>query len=174
MQVRSSIRHCLVLTASVLLLTTGCATGGGDSKKPVEKSQVEARYFQTRTYPVEDGRLVMKAMINVLQDLGYVIKNADAQLGIINAERWLNVRYTKKEVQRAKKKETILPQTIVLECTANVSEFGKELRVRVPFLQRKLASNGAVLEVNAIENADFYQDFFSKVDKGLFLQKEGV
>ena len=40
-------------------------------------------------------------------------------------------------------------------------------------MQRKVLDNrGQVVEVEPVEDLEFYQDFFSRMDKGLFLQKE--
>ena len=160
----------VVLAAAVL---AGCATDGGPQAAP-PRTQVELRHFQTRSFAVEQGRVVLKAMVNVLQDLGYIIKNADADLGIVTAEKWANVLHTNKEIKRARKKDLTLAQTVVTECTANVTEYGKECRVRLTFQRRVLGPAGVLMGVHVIDDAAFYQAFFSKVDKGVFLQKEGV
>jgi hypothetical protein len=37
-----------------------------------------------------------------------------------------------------------------------------------------LDNNGQVMAVDRVEDPRFYQDFFSRVDKGIFIEKEGV
>jgi hypothetical protein len=59
-----------------------------------------------------------------------------------------------------------------VEATANVSEFGKQIRVRINFQQKVYDSAGQVAKVEQIDDPKFYQEFFAKVDKGLFIQKE--
>ncbi len=59
----------------------------------------------------------------------------------------------------------------VIECTANVSEYGNQVRVRVNFQVKVLDNKGGIREVKQIEEK-YYQDLFSKVDKGIFIQKE--
>ncbi|MDZ4860071.1 MAG: hypothetical protein SGI88_13925 [Candidatus Hydrogenedentes bacterium] len=133
------------------------------------------RTFQTREYDTYDGKLVMKAVLNVLQDMGFIVNSADTDLGLLTANRWTNVEHTRKEIKQAQKEETALSTSIVLDCTANISEFGKtQTRVRVNFQQRVLDAGGNAMQAYPIHDAKFYQTFFSQVDKGIFLQQEGV
>ena len=46
-------------------------------------TQLEKRQFQTRTYDSADKALVMKAMLNVLQDEGFIVYNANPLLGFM-------------------------------------------------------------------------------------------
>ena len=62
----------------------------------------------------------------------------------------------------------------VIEATVNVTAFGDKTRVRVSFQEKVLDNLGAVMEARAIDDEKFYQDFFAKVDKGIFLQKEKI
>ena len=59
---------CLVIILSIL---SGCGTaqlpGLVLGKKAVQKTQLEIRQMQTRTYEVKDKTLLMKAMLNVLE-----------------------------------------------------------------------------------------------------------
>ena len=56
--------------------------------------------------------------------------------------------------------------------TGNVSEFGQQTKVRVSFQRKVLDNRGDVVEVEPIDDPVFYQDFFSRMDKSLYLQKE--
>lgn len=163
------MRAGLLLTA---LVVAGCFS---DSPPPPQPSQMEMRSFQTREYDTNDTKLVLKAVLNTLQDMGFIVNTADPNIGLLTASKWTNVEHTKKEIKEAKKKEFALSKSIVLDCTANISEFGKkQSRVRVNFQQRVLDANGATMQASPITDAKFYQTFFSQVDKGIFLQQEGV
>ncbi len=50
----------------------GCATTNGT----LQKTQLQIREFQTRSYETNDVKMVMKAMLNILQDDGFIVKNA--------------------------------------------------------------------------------------------------
>lgn len=73
-----------LITLFLLLTISGCV------KKPV-KSQLQIREFQTKVFNTGNTEKVMKAMLNVLQDDDYIIKNAVLDLGIINAEKVVDI-----------------------------------------------------------------------------------
>lgn len=50
-------------------------------------TQLQIRELQTRTFDDKDEMLVQKAVINLLQDEGYIVKNAQSDLGLIVAEK---------------------------------------------------------------------------------------
>jgi len=163
------MKRALVLILSIFV--AGCATTGGVTPG---KTQLQIREFQTRTYETNDVKMVMKAMLNVLQDDGFIVKNANVELGLLTATKEVDVE-SKSEAfvaalflgaQARWKKNSII------ESTANVSEFGKQCRVRVNFQVKVMDNRGGVLEVKQIEDEKYYQDFFSKVDKGIFIEKE--
>ncbi len=163
--------------ASVFVISaiaiSGCASNDSGGSAP--PSQLERRSFQTREFDTPDTKLVMKAMINVLQDMGFQIGNADAELGLLTATKWANIDHAKKERKKARKDGRMLSKSLVLESTANVSPYeGGRSRVRVNFLERILDDNGATMAVNQVDDPRFYQQFFGNVDKGIFLQEEGI
>ncbi|MCC6221440.1 MAG: hypothetical protein IT291_09400 [Deltaproteobacteria bacterium] len=145
-----------------------------------ERTQLEIRQMQTREYESVQGglRQVMKALINTLQDAGFIIQSADKELGFITAQKETDIedkwnsffahlgatqgqpaRYTKNSI---------------LECSVNVTEFGSNIRVRANF-QNKVQDNfGATVLVQQLDNPLFYQEFFSKVDKGIFIERQGL
>ncbi|HOE65298.1 MAG TPA: hypothetical protein PLO62_02130 [Candidatus Hydrogenedentes bacterium] len=157
---------------AVLLLTFGgCAT----EKKPLRApSQLDIRGIQSREYDTHDVALVMKAVLNVLQDMGYIVSTADEKLGLLTASKWTDIEHSKQTIKEAKKQMTPLSKSLVMECTANISALGKQCRVRVNFQQRTLDATGATLSASPIVDARFYQTFFSQVDKGIYLQREGI
>ena len=69
------------------LAISGCA--------PIDRepalTQLQVREIQTREFETMDVKLVMKGMMNVLQDDGYIIKNAVLDLGLLSAEKDIDV-----------------------------------------------------------------------------------
>lgn len=172
---------CSVLLAASL---AGCTAG----REP-PKTQLEVREFQTRTFDTADHKLVMKAMLNVLQDDGYVVKNAVVDLGLITATKDIDVAPGRSGsggllggtvvfggpggvIFGGPQNQPGYNKTETRDFTGNVSEFGAQTKVRVSFQRKVLDNRGDVVEVEAIEDPVFYQDFFSRMDKSLFLQKE--
>lgn len=146
----------------------GCAT-----TTPTQ-TQLQIREFQTKSYETSDPKLVLKAVLNVLQDDGYVVKNANTELGLLNAIKEIDVENTGEAFL-----STLLvganatwKKNSIYDATANVSEYGDQCRVRMTFQIKMMNNKGSVMKVEQVNSEKFYQDFFAKVDKGVFLQKE--
>ena len=162
------------MTFFALALT--CLAGCVQMPVQPEKTQLQIREFQTRTYDTTDTKMVMKAILNVLQDDGYMVKNANTELGLLTATKEVDIEnkgqallltlLAGKNAQYAKNSE--------IESTANVSEFGKQTKVRLNFQVKSYDNHGNVMEVKQIADAKFYQEFFAKADKGIFIQKQKI
>ena len=61
-----------------------------------------------------------------------------------------------------------------IETTANVTEYGKSMRVMVNFKRKLLNVYGNAQFIDDVNDEKYYQDFFSKVDKAIFLQKQKI
>ncbi|MDJ0698772.1 MAG: hypothetical protein QNJ07_02850 [Woeseiaceae bacterium] len=126
-----------------LVVLAGCAT-----TTPVDisgsGSQLEARQIQTRKYDTLDKALTMRSVIATLQDLGFTIDQADAELGAITATRYheYTMRMTVTVVQRG-------DERVSVRANARIGE-------------------------NAVTDAETYQDFFVALDKAMFLTLQRV
>jgi len=177
--VRPALR---ALIAVVLVLS--CAPSG---RRTATRSQLKVRDFQTRTYETKDTAAVMKAVLAALQDEGFIIKTSDTDLGLITA--------TKQESKR--EWHFIFPKDMVYswDCTANVTAFERQTSVRTNFTlsaapanrprQMILMGPGMVAavpthsnesptpeSVREIDDPGYYRNFFAKLDKAIFVQKE--
>ena len=128
---------------SFVIALAGCATS-----TPVDiagnSTQLETRQIQTRQYDTLDKALTMRSVVATLQDLGFTIDQADAELGTITATRYHE--YT-------------------MRMTVTVARRGEE-RVSV-------RANARIGE-NAVTDAATYQDFFVALDKAMFLTLQRV
>lgn len=164
------MRKMWVLLIMSIFIVSGCATTGVNP----QMTQLQIREFQTRIYETNDVKMIMKAMLNVLQDDGFIVKNAVTDLGLLSAEKTLDIE-NKWEAFLAvffAGAQARWKKASVIECTANVSEYGNQSRVRVNFQLKILNNKREIVEVKQILDEKYYQDFFSKVDKGIFIQKE--
>ena len=165
----------LALAASIIL--SGCMP-----KPPViQKTQLEVREFQTRSYDTTDFKMVMKSAMNVLQDDGYIIKQANLDLGLLTAQKQIDT--TNKTAEFLSGLAAALATTsnnsryersVVIEASVNVSSFGESVRVRTNFTKNKLNNRNETMSVGQIVDPVFYQKYYSKVDKGIFIGKEGL
>ena len=120
-----------------LTLLTGCATtpdniaGAG--------TQLATRQIQTREYDTLDKAMTLRSIIATLQDLGFTIDQADAELGTVTATRLHE--YTMRMTVTAVEKES---QRISVRANARIGE-------------------------DSVTDAATYQDFFIVLDKAMFL-----
>lgn len=179
----------LSFCSPALLLLASC---GPASPPPVPRTQLEVRQDQTREYDTKDTGLVMKALLNVLQDEGFIVKNAVVELGLITASKELDVEPMRGSfldgltlggglgggrgfgfgLGSTHSNDGPRSKNTIVEVSANVSAFGSRSRVRVNFQRKTVDNRGGTLEVRQVDERKFYQDFFSKVDKGIYLQNE--
>ncbi len=142
-------------------------------------TQLEKRQFQTRTYESTDKALVMKAMLNVLQDEGFIVYNANPLLGFIYGVKDFdtsdpNIDISKEFGLSKSRLNWNGVKVATIETTANITEYGKKMRVRVNFKRKLLNVYGNAQFIDDINDETYYQEFFSKVDKAIFLQKQNI
>ena len=131
----------------ILLITTLLIIAGCAAPTAVitaSGSQVELRQMQTREYETLDKRGTLRSVVATLQDLGFVIDKADYELATVSATKLQNYE---------------------IRMTVTVREReGDRLAVR----------SNARFNENPITDPKAYQDFFTTLDKALFLTLHDV
>ncbi|QBY05761.1 hypothetical protein E2K93_15945 [Thalassotalea sp. HSM 43] len=74
---------CLITGSSLLFGCENTANRAFD----MDKSAVESRSFQSRTYEGTDKMSTLRSVVATLQDLGFVVEKADADFGVISATK---------------------------------------------------------------------------------------
>lgn len=146
---------------------------------PSNKTQLEKRQFQTREYDCTDKALIMKAMLNVLQDEGFIVNNANPLLGFISGSKEFDVADKSIDIEKefGTTRRSLAMKGVkvaTIESTANVTEYGRETKVRINFKRKLLNVYGNAQVINEIDDEHYYQDFFLKVDKAIFIQKQKI
>lgn len=131
--------------------------------------QMKVRTMQTRTFVGQNASSIMKEVISVLQDEGYIIKNISNDLGILTAERNIHIeKFSSKfwafvfSGRKGRWKKYSL-----MELNSNVTEEQGRAKLRLNFLIRIYDNLGRVVDVHQILDDEAYLDFFNKVQKGL-------
>jgi hypothetical protein len=135
--------------ALLMLCGTGMLTLAGcvPSTKAVletEQSAVALRSFQQRAFDTTDKEMTMRSVIATLQDLSFVVDKADYDLGMVSATKLS----------------------------------GYQLRITVTVRPRgttqMLVRANAQLGNEAVEEPKPYQDFFTALEKSMFLTAHQV
>jgi hypothetical protein len=139
-------RTCLLILGLAFLLQ---ACVGGGQKPPKEllalnEAQMKIRSFQTRAFEVGDQNKALRAVVAALQDLGFIVERANGPMGLVTAGKFgPNGRG-------------------FVELTVTVRAKGKEqTEVRV----------NALFNTKPIEDPKVYQNFFTAVERSLFISR---
>jgi hypothetical protein len=128
------VRALLLLAAAL----AACESSTKELLKPPEE-QAALRSMQSRAYDTTDEQKTMRAVIATLQDLGFVIDDANAPLGIVSA--------------------TKLEGGIVRVMVTVKQHGAKQVSVRAS------VQSGT----KTVTDPSVYQEFFVALSKGMFL-----
>jgi hypothetical protein len=130
---------CMAFTPAAIL--SGC-----NSAPKVNEAEVslKLRSIQTRSYDTTNANNALRVAMATLQDLGFVIDNADADLGTVSATK----------LDNAATKMTIT--------------------VRMRGKTQILVRANAQYRLHAVDDPIFYQQFFTAYSKSMFLEAHEV
>lgn len=144
MSSKRNLYYRMILIAVVVFLGSGCAS----SQKQIlatDQSQVALRSIQSRAFDTIDKKLMLRSVINTLQDLDFLIQDSSLDLGTVTGQKFSGITVVKISV-------------MVKERNA------KQLLVRA----------NAQFGVKAVEDPKIYQDFFNALEKSIFLTAQKV
>lgn len=133
----------MALVGVMALMGLSCSSSRSKVMQ-TDQSQVQLRSIQTRAFDTTDTVATLRAVMATLQDLGFVIDNADADLGTVSATKL--DRYA-------------------LRMTVSVRSRGET--------QTMVRANGQ-LNLRAVTDPQPYQQFFDALSKSLFLAAQQV
>jgi len=138
-----------------------------------QHTALEVRQYQTREYDLNDTRKIMKAVLNVLQDEGFVTKNAVSDLGLITASKEIDKQSLGLSALSIMigSSEATWQKTEVIDATANVTEYGSRTKVRLTMHRKILDNRGGTMSVSEIQDPIYYQEFLTKIEHGVFLER---
>jgi hypothetical protein len=178
------LRHAV--PAALALLLGGCATVQESAFPRDPLTPLEMRQAQSRTFEAADPRLVLKAALNVLQDEGYTIREANAELGLVTGVMEWRSRQPSQGL-KVLKWVAVLPtygaslllptgktEFSALEANVNVTPEAAGTRVRISLVSKVTDKDGGVRSVRPIDDPLAYQALLARLDKAVYLQREGL
>lgn len=126
------------------LLLAACAAPQPDVNllAPTE-AQTKVRSFQSRTLELKDRQAALRGVIAVLQDLGFLIERANEPLGLVTGAKFAEPNF-----------RDVLGVTVTVRPQAD---------------GRMLVRANAIYNNRPIEDPAVYQNFFSALERALFV-----
>jgi hypothetical protein len=177
-------RHAVPI--ALALAAGACATTSQSLLPGPPRATLELRQAQSRTFETTDQRLVLKAALNILQDEGFVIRSAEADLGLVTAVKEWRSRQPNQGLRLLKWVAAIptygasllvptgATEFSAIEANVNVMPEGALTRVRISLVSKVTEKDGKVRSVTPVEDPLAYQRLLAGFDKGFYLQKEGL
>lgn len=132
------------LVVCLALSLTACQTTSMNHVMEASESQVQIRQIQTRAFDTTDRKKTLRTVIATLQDLGFVIDKADNELGTVSGTKL---------------------DGYSLRMTVTVRPRGKK---------QTLVRANATYNVTPVEDPQPYQQFFTALEKAMFLTAHEV
>jgi hypothetical protein len=130
--------------ALAVLLLAGCQTDSRRQVLATTESQLALRQMQSRAFDTTDRNMMLRTVVATLQDLSFVIDEADAMIGSVSGTKLDGYR---------------------LRMTVSIRPRGEtQLLVRA----------NAQYNVKAVDDPEPYQQFFFALEKSLFLTAHQV
>ena len=138
-------RSASIVTLLVALLALGACESSRSKVLAVDEDQVRLRAIQTRAFDTTDEQTTLRTIIATMQDLGFVLDDANAPLGIVTGTKFQGY--------------TVVRLTVTIRC-----------RGETQTLVRANAQQG----MSQITDAETYVAFFTALSKAMFLTAHDV
>jgi hypothetical protein len=137
-----------VLCSLVLIGACGFHAGCATNQKQIlaaDQSQVALRSIQSRAFDTTDKKLMLRSVINTMQDLDFLIQDSSLDLGTVTGQKYSGM--------------------VVVKMSVTVRERNaKQLLVRA----------NVEYGIKPVEDPKTYQDFFAALEKSIFLTAQQV
>ena len=134
----------LIAISLFCVFGTACQMDSRQQILAMDSSQVALRAAQSRIYDVADQKVTIRTVISTLQDLGFTVDRVDRDLGIVSG--------TKVEDYK-------LRMTVTTRARGDT-----QIVVRA----------NAQFNIEAVSDAEPYQQFFNALEQAIFLEAQGV
>ena len=133
------MKRILVIAMMAAALHVGCAPTTERVLDADDETQLQKRSYESRIFDTSDKEKVLRAVIWTLQDLGFVIDRADLTLGTVSGTKY---------------------EGFLMKITVSARPKGND---------RMLVRANAQFNITPVDDPKQYQDFFSSLEKSLFL-----
>ena len=138
-------RNVAILLSLVLAVSLyACAISQKDILR-TQESQVKLRSIQSRVFDTTDHNRLLRTIIATLQDLGFIVDNADNNLGTVSGTK-----------------------------RAAMYDLRMTVSIRPRGDKQTIVRSNAQMGLLTIEEPEPYQQFFAALSKALFLEAQQI
>lgn len=173
------MRFNLYVVIIFSLFITSCGTIPKDALRLTQKN-LELRQIQQKEYSDVKERQALIASANVLQDIGFIIKESEGDLGLLVAEKDRDAT-DGGQIALAILLAALGGGNIAIDENQKIRvslitriRKNNSILVRASFQRIVWNSNNQISKMEYIKDKQIYQDFFTKLDKSIFLAKQGI
>jgi hypothetical protein len=158
---------------------SGCETTVPKGSLQITPEALEKRQLQTRVYENVTEDIVISASVGIMQDLGYTIKETESKLGLVVGEK------DRDATEAGQVALAILGalvgastpidshQKIKISLVVSPVRIDDMTRYQARIALQRIVWNtqNQISKIESLDDKDIYEDFFTKLDKALFLEK---
>ena len=134
----------VAIAVAMNIALTGCESVPARVLDEGDQTQLQKRSYQSRAFDTADKQMTMRTVISTLQDLGFIIDKADLTLGTVSATKFDGYQ---------------------LKITVSVRPKGTS---------QMLVRANVQFNIRPVEDPKPYQDFFTSLQKAMFLTAQAV
>ncbi len=175
------MRYPRIFMLFPIVVMGGCVTIPPDALK-LSPSSLADRQLQTRIYEDVTEEQILSASVGIIQDLGARITETETDLGLIVGEK----------MREATDPGQVVGAIILTLMTGSSTPIDKQQKIRFSLVTAPASSEqeskrwvvrltiqrivwntqNQVSRREGVKDAQIFQDFFEKLDKSLFLEKQ--
>jgi len=184
-----------ILLVVQLLILAGCA-GVPDNALRIAAQSDQKRELQTRHFDGVKETTLLAATAGVLQDLGFNLDESESKLGVVTASRkftsrrplnggeiakdlawgllWLPLGVATTAVDAAKgvKEPQLVRVSLVTQSDHTPAATGSSVRVTAHRIVYSDERQTKIKSVAPLDDALFYQEFFTRLGRSVFLEEQ--
>jgi hypothetical protein len=160
-------------------LLAGCNTTVPKGSLALSAQSLENRNMQSKVYENLDEKQVISTAVAVMQDLGYTIKETESNLGLVVGEKRrdateagqvaMAIGLALMGVSSSFDDKQVIKMSLVVSPVTLENKTRYQARIA---LQRIVwNTRGQISKIESLADQEIYQEFFNKLDKALFLEK---
>ena len=167
------------LTCASVFFLSGCTPTVPKGSLALKPESLELRQVQSKVYENLNEEIVISSAVSVMQDLGYTIKETESKLGLVVGEKRRDATEAGQVALAilgafaGVRTEIDSNQAIKMSLVVSPVSINNNTRYQARIAIQRVVWNtaGRISKIETLNDKEIYNEFFSKLDKALFLEK---